>query len=167
MYQGFVKLPRDIINWRWFSDANILKLYIYLLTTAVFKTTQWKNETLESGQVVIGRRMLAAQLKMTENQVRAALEKLKSSKDISIKTTNKYSVITLLNWGKIEGDDYFFTNKSPTNRQQNTNKPPQKKNVYNVKNVKNNSAQARKNENAHIIDSIDWSQMDLIINGDQ
>ena len=145
MYEGFVKLPRDIINWRWFADANVLKVYIYLLVNAAFKTTEWKYETLEKGQLITGRKKLSEELKMTESQVRNALEKLEGTGDISIKTTNRYSVITLLNWAKTQCGDYFFTNKSPTNRQQATNKSPQYKKEKNINKLYNLRAHAREN----------------------
>ena len=164
MQEGFVKLPRDFINWRWFDDANVVKLYIYLLLNAAFKPTEWKTETLEKGQLITGRKELATKLKMTESQIRTALSKLEDTGEISIKTTNKYSVITLLNWGKTQCDDYFFANKSSTNRQQIANKSPQYKNVNNLNNVNNRGARARKRENDYIIDSIDWSKIDMIIN---
>ena len=143
MYEGFVKLPRNIINWRWFADANVLKVYIYLLTNAAFKETQWKKENLKKGQLITGRKKLSAALGISESAVRTALANLESTGDIAIKTTNKYSVITLLNWGKTQDCDYFFTNKSPTNRQQTTNKSPQYNNKNNLNNVKNNNAPSR------------------------
>ena len=164
MLEGFVKLPRDFLNWRWFDDANVVKLYIYLLLNAAFKTTEWKGETLEKGQLITGRKELATKLKMSEGQIRTALSKLKGTGEITIKTTNKYSVVTLLKWGEMQGDDYFFANKSPTNNQQIANKSPQYKNVNNLKNVKNNSARTRERKNDIQSGSIDWAQVDMLIN---
>ena len=164
MQEGFVKLPRDIINWRWFADANVLKVYIYLMLNAAFKPTEWKTETLQKGQLITGRKELAQKLKMTESQIRTALSKLQSTGEISIKATNKYSVVTLLKWEKTQGDDYFFANKSPTNNQQAANKSPQYKNVNNLKNVKNNSARPREKKYDIHNGSIDWSQVEMLIN---
>ena len=165
MSEGFVKLPREIVYWRWFSDPNVLRLYIFLLTKATFKKAEYKNETLEAGQVLTGRKALAEQLGISESNVRRLLEKLKSSGDISVKSTNKYSVITLLKWGETQGNDYFFANKRPTTEQQPTNNRTQYKKEKNVNNVKNNSAPAREKKYDIHSGSIDWSQMDLIING--
>ena len=147
MYDGFVKLPRDFLNWRWFSDANVLKVYIYLLLNAAFKTTEWKNETLQKGQLITGRKKLAEAVNISESMVTRILKKLESTGDISLKSNNKYTVITLLKWGKMQGDDYFFANKRTTNEQQSNNNRTQYKNVNNLKNVKNiPRARARENE---------------------
>ena len=164
MNDGFVKLPRDITNWRWFTDANVLKVYIYLLTKAAFKETKWKQLTLKKGQLITGRKKLAEELDLSENKVRAALANLERTGEISIKPTNKYSIITLLDWGKTQGSDYFFTNKPPTNHQQATNKSPQYNKEKKENNVKNKGARVREKKYDYKNGSIDWSQMDLIIN---
>ena len=164
MQEGFVKLPRDFLNWRWFDDANVVKLYIYLLLNAAFKTTEWKGETIEKGQLITGRKKLSKALGISESMVTRILKKLEATEDISLKSNNKYTVITLLKWGKMQGDDYFFANKRTTNEQQSNNNRPQYKNVNNLKNVKNNSAHTRERKNDIQSGSIDWAQVDMLIN---
>ena len=165
MSDGFVKLPREIVYWRWFSDPDVLRLYIFLLTKAAFKKTEWKNETLEVGQVLTGRRTLAEQLGTTEGCIRTALSKLKSTGDISIKTTNQYSVITLLKWAEFEEKNYFFAGKRTTTEQQANNNRTHNNKLNNINNFKNKNAGAQEKKHDIYNGSIDWSQMDLIING--
>ena len=74
MQEGFVKLPRDFLNWRWFDDANVVKLYIYLLLNAAFKTTEWKGETIEKGQLITGRKKLSKALGISESMVTRILK---------------------------------------------------------------------------------------------
>ncbi len=162
--EGFVKLPRSILDWRWYTEPNVLRLYIHLLLNASFKDTEWKTKIVKKGQVITGRKALAAELEMSESQVRTALEKLEKSKDISISATNKYSIITLLKWAEFEEKQYFFTNKSPTNHQQANNKSPHKNKYNKVNNVNNYSARAREKKSLKN-GSIDWSLVDEIVNG--
>ena len=162
--EGFVKLPRSILNWRWYDDLNAFKLYLHLLLKANFKDAEWKNETIKKGQVVTGRKKLAEELKMNENTVRGALKKLESSGYVAIKSTNKYSVITLLKWDDLGDCPKNFTNKSPTNHHQNTNKSPQYKKEKNDNNEKNYYARARGRENLSKIATYDLSLVDKIIN---
>ena len=164
MSEGFVKLPRDIVNWRWFNDANVLKLYIYLLVNAVFKTTEWKTEILEKGQLITCRKNLAQALAISESMVTRILKKLESTGEISLKSNNRYTVITLLKWAKTQENDYFFANKRTTNEQQTNNKRTQYKKEKNVNNINNYYAHARARKNDIYNGSIDWSQMDEIIN---
>jgi len=94
---------------------------------------------LEKGQFVFGRKKAALELNMKESTVRDYINLLKQDNAIRIKSTNKFSIITIVNWEvhQHEDDDDRQQNdsKMTTERQQNdTNK-----NVKNVKNVKNNS----------------------------
>lgn len=161
---GFVKLPRNIVSWRWYTDANVLRLYIHLMIKANFADADWKNETIKKGQVVTGRKKLAEELEMSENSVRGALEKLKASGDISIKSTNKYSVITLLKWDETAENSNFFTNNPPTNHHQSTNKPPQYNNKKNENNEKNYGARGRARKKYEENSSINWSLVEQLIN---
>ena len=165
MNEGFVKLPRNITSWRWFSDANVLKVYIYLLTKAAFKETKWKKETLKKGQLVTGRKKLADALEISESSITRILKKLESTGDISLKANNKYTVITLLDWEKTQSCDYFFNNQRTTNEQQADNKRTQYNKEKNVNNAKNYNARKRAKNKTGIIDSIDWSKMEEIISG--
>lgn len=45
---------------------------------------------------------------MTEDQLRTSLEHLKSTNEITIKTTNRFSVITVCKW-----EEYQIENKKP------------------------------------------------------
>jgi len=58
-------------------------------------------------------------------QVRTALDKLKSTQEITIKTTNKYTVVTIANWEDYQSTEENVTSKSTgraTNEQQTNNK---------------------------------------------
>ena len=118
MKRGFVKLPREIKFWGWYTDSNVFRVFIHLLLSACYEDGEFYGEKVSKGQVMTGRKVLASDLRMSESQVRTALEKLEASGDITIKSTNKYSVITIVKWDFIQTEENFFTNKSPTNHQQ-------------------------------------------------
>ena len=142
---GFIKLHRKLVAWGWYQDYVVKDVFLHLLLTANFKPTPWKDRILDEGQVVIGSQSLAAELGFSRQQVRTALKKLKSTNEITIESTNKFSVITIVNWRDYQSSENFSTSKStntatnnqPTNNQQITNNQPQRKNVKNVKNIKN------------------------------
>jgi hypothetical protein len=60
---------------------------------------------------------------------------LESTKEISIFSTNKYSVITVINWEDYQTCDEEATNEQPTSNQQSTNNQPHIKNIKNDKNI--------------------------------
>ena len=40
---GFIKFYRDFQDWHWYSDANVLQLYLHLMLTANFKDKPFKD----------------------------------------------------------------------------------------------------------------------------
>ena len=142
---GFVKLFRKFKAWGWYQDYVVKDVFIHLLLTANVKTTPWRGRILAEGQVVIGAQKLADELGFSRQQVRTALDKLKSTNEITTEATNRYTVITIVNWRDYQSEKKYLTNtltrnvtnKQPTDNQQITNKQPQNKNRENIKNKKN------------------------------
>ena len=138
---GFVKLHRKMIEWGWYSDCVVKDVFIHILMVATFKPTKYLGHDLNPGQAVIGRKKLAKELGFTEQQVRTALKKLESTGEISLFSTNKFTIATVENWDFYQGcddeDNQQITNNQPTNNQQITNNQPHLKNVKKDKNVKN------------------------------
>jgi biotin operon repressor len=65
---------------------------------------------LKAGQFITGRKKLAEELGFSEQQIRTAISKLESTGEISVFSTNKYSIITVTNWENYQGD----SNEQPT-----------------------------------------------------
>lgn len=138
---GFVKLHRKMIEWGWYSDCVVKDVFLHILMVAAYKPGQYRGYDIQPGQAIIGRKKMAGELGFSEQQVRTALKKLESTGEISIFSTNKFSIITVENWGFYQGDEkesnQQSTNNQPTNNQQITNNQPHLKNVKNVKKEKN------------------------------
>ena len=121
------------MQWGWYTDNVVKGTFLHLLLMANYEPSEWRGITVEAGQVITGRKRLAEDLGFTEQQIRSALEKLKATQEITIKTTNKFSIITIVNWNEYQfqgfSDNQDFnqqiTNKQPTNNQQiTTSKSP-------------------------------------------
>lgn len=141
---GFIKLHRKLVAWGWYQDYVVKDVFLHLLLTANFKDTPWRDRVLQEGQLIVGTQKLADELGFSRQQVRTALKKLNSTNEITIEATNKYSVITIVNWRDYQSDKKIVTTKStkratnnqPTNNQQSTNNQPQRKNIKNINNGK-------------------------------
>ena len=114
---GWIKLHRKLTDWEWYDDVNVRLVFLHLLVTVNYKPSQYKGVTIPAGSRVAGIHALSAQVGLTNQKVRTALDKLKSTGEITIKTTNKFSVISIRCW-----DDYQDDNKQITNHQQTDNK---------------------------------------------
>lgn len=126
--QGWIKLYRKLIHDPVFSTEKGLKVWVWVLLKANHKKVDlfWgrQNITLRGGQLIFGRYTASEELKMSPSTVWFWMNELKKGEYIDIKTTNKFSIVTIKNWDKYQS--LLTTN----NQQVNT--------VNNVKNVKNN-----------------------------
>lgn len=138
--QGFIKLFRKFKNWEWYSNIAVKTLFLHLLISASYKDFRWQGNEYKAGQIIVGRKKLSEETGLSESQVRSALEKLSKSGEIVIKTTNKFSVITIAKWQDYQVMDYAATNKSQTDDQPSSTKSPHNKNIKNKKKSKNNFA---------------------------
>ena len=122
MNDGFIKLYRSITSWEWYQDQNTMAVFIHLLLKANWEDTRYRGHEVPKGSLVCGRKKLAKELGISEQSVRTSLEHLKSTNEIAIKPTNRFSIITIVNWEKYQGCGDLLTNKttnkSPTTNQQ-------------------------------------------------
>ena len=109
---GYIKLHRKLLDWGWYKDQNTMMVFLHLLLIANFAESEYMGVKIHPGQAVIGRKSLAKQLGMSEQNVRTALTHLKSTNEITIKVTNKFSVVTIVKWELYQVDDGKVTNKS-------------------------------------------------------
>lgn len=134
---GYIKLFRKIVEWEWYGDPNTKAVFLHLLLTANYKKTKYRGVTLKPGQTVIGRKSLAKALGMSEQNIRTSLNHLKSTNEITIKATNRFSVVTIVNWESYQFADDELTNEitnEPHNNQPATNHTKEYKNIKNKRN---------------------------------
>lgn len=133
MAGGYIKLYRQMCDWEWYGDANVFRVFLHLLLNAQHEDTRWQGKVVQRGQVVIGREKLSEDLKLSVRQIRTALAKLESTGEITKKSTNKYTIVSICKW-----DNYqVLTNSDrPTNDQQMTNKRPTNDHIQECKEYK-------------------------------
>lgn len=121
MQIGFIKLHRQLLNWEWYDDINTFRLFTHLLLKANYEPTKWHGIDINIGQFLTSRESLAKQTGLTEQQVRTALTKLKSTSEITSQSNNNYTLITIINWHKWQQnnqpDNNPSTNHQPTDNQ--------------------------------------------------
>jgi len=101
---GWIKLHRQIMEWEWYKDGNTYRLFTHLLMSANRKDGKWKGHSINRGQLITGRLQLAEELGLSERNIRTALKHLETTSEITIKPTNKFSLITLINYDFYQGN---------------------------------------------------------------
>lgn len=114
--RGFVAFPRGLTDWEWYTEPNTARLFFHLLLTANWQEKQWKGIVIRPGQLVTSRASLAKQLGLSEQEVRTAIEHLRSTKYITSKSGPKYTVLTINNYSSIIQSNQI-SNQLPTSNQ--------------------------------------------------
>ena len=127
---GYIKLHRKLVDWEWYTDVNVKVVFLHLLLTASFRQTSYQGIEVLPGQVIVGAHALAVNTGLSRQQVRTALNKLVLTNEITIKSTNKFSLVTIENWSSYQFENETSTNKSTS---KSTNNQPHLKNVKKYK----------------------------------
>ena len=141
LQNGFIALHRSLLSWGWHTDPATGWLFVNLLLMANWTDSEWQGMTIERGQLVTGRKALAAQTGLSEQTVRTSLNRLKSTNEITIASTNKFSVITIVNYGKFQDVPEMptstltsnLTNNQPAANQQLTTNEQEKQGEQGIK----------------------------------
>jgi len=109
---GYVKLYRSLNDWQWKTEPLTLAVFVHLLTNAAFKAHTWKNIELQPGQLLIGREQIAIATGVSEQSVRTALTRLKSTNSITVESTSQGSLVTVIKWAMYQHTDETSTSES-------------------------------------------------------
>lgn len=119
---GYIRLFRKFTQWEWYKNINTKIVFLHCLLKANWEDSKFEGQVIKRGSFVTGRKKLAKELCITEQQVRTALQHLISTNEITINKTNKYSIISIVNYDMYQiinqEDNQQITNNQPTNNQQ-------------------------------------------------
>ena len=130
--EGWIKLHRKFKDWQWANDPKTSHVFIHILLNVNHKDGNWRGIPVLAGSFITGRKALSHKTGLSEREIRTSLKRLKSTSELTIKTTNKYSIISITNWHIYQVSDQQDANKRPASDQQATTN----KNDNNNKNEK-------------------------------
>ena len=100
---SFIKLDRNILQWRWYKDANVFRVFIYLLITAAYKNTETNGITLRRGQCLTTYKDLANANSISIKAIRTAITKLNNTGEIVIERKVRKLLITVTKYELYQG----------------------------------------------------------------
>ena len=140
--EGWYKVHRSIIESPIFENANLLKVWIWVLSKTYHKDVKQlvglQEITVKKGQFVFGRKKAAAELSINEQTVYRYIKALEKMGMIEQQTNSKFTIITVVKWGiyqeeknknEQQTEQPMYNNCTTNEQQMSTNK--------NVKNYKN------------------------------
>lgn len=132
--EGWIKIHRQILdNPIICKDSDYLSVWIYLLLNATHKEIpalfKGKKIFLQPGQLITGRKSMSDKLKISESKIYRVINEYKSEHQIEQQTSNKNSLITILNWNKYQQSEQ--QNEQQMNNKRTTNEHKQEcKEIY-------------------------------------
>jgi hypothetical protein len=134
---GFVLLHRSFIEWEWYDDTNVMRLFLHLILKANHKNRMWRGIEIKRGQILTSVGKLSEETGLTVSQIRTSIDKLKLTKEITSKTTSKYTLLTIEKYSIYQDKGCSVTSKT-TSHQQTSNKRVTTNNNVNNDNNDNN-----------------------------
>ena len=131
--QGWIKIHRQLLEWEWYDDINVTRLFLHILLKANHKSKNYKGEIVKVGEHLTSRDILSKETGLTIRQVRTALTKLKTTNELTINSSSQGTKIQIVNYEKYQVTTNELTTKRPATDQQTTSN----KNVKNEKKKKN------------------------------
>lgn len=113
----WVKLNRNILEWRWFKDSNTLSVFLYLLLSANTKDAEFKGITIHRGEIVRTQEKIAEATGLTRQKVRTVLCKLLSTKELTKETRSGIVVISIPGYDRYQKSNQDFNQAITTNKE--------------------------------------------------
>ena len=146
MNSGFITLHRRILDWQWYSDANVSRVFLHVLLSATHKDSKWKNISVKRGEFITSYDSIAVKLGLTNAQVRFAISKLKKSGELNTRRAGLSFVVSIVKYddyqsNRVENDSKISTRLAPDYHEISTtlatyNNVNNDNNVNNVNNIR-------------------------------
>ena len=124
--EGWFKIPRELISWRWYNEEGMLRMLLYLIERAQIRDSYVGNNLIKRGELITSEYKLCDRLDLSKRRVRLILARLQSDGYIIVKPNHRFTRIIICNI-----DDYIgvfkgkrTTDEPLTNRQQTANVQP-------------------------------------------
>lgn len=122
MENGFVYIWRKIREKGYYRKSAYVHLWLHLLLLASYREKEflWNGKIikLKKGEFVTGRHSLSEDTGIASSTIERILKVFENEHQIGQQKTNKYRLITILNWESYQKLDSSLDNKWTTNGQQ-------------------------------------------------
>ena len=135
--EGWARFHRQIFEWEWYTDPNTFRLFFHLVLMVNHTDNYWRGQLIKRGQKVTSYNKLSNQLDLSVQQIRTSIKKLESTHEITRTSTNKNTLITVVNY------DIYQSEKKNSNKQSNKQSNNQ---ITNEQQTNNNQITTNKND---------------------
>jgi uncharacterized phage protein (TIGR02220 family) len=138
--RGWIKLHRSLQKWGWKKSPYHTAVFIDLLLEANHTDCEYMGVVVPKGSLTTSIKAISQRSGVTEKRVRTVLTHLKQSNEVTIKTTTKFSLISITKWGDYQEEGEARGEQWANEGQTRGKRGATNKNVKNDNNEKNNVA---------------------------
>jgi hypothetical protein len=146
--EGWIKLHRGLLDWEWYDDPKVFRLFIHCLLKANYEDKDWRGTKIFRGSFVTSLQKLSCETKLSVKEIRTILGKLKG-KELAIKSSSQNTVIQVVRYDEYQSG----ANEGQTNGQTKGNQRATTKNIKNKKNKEEFDLSGFEKDKIHIIES--------------
>jgi hypothetical protein len=136
MNRGYIKVWRKALDAGWLKNHNLWVFWTYCLMKATHKEFDaivgCQSVHLNPGEFVFGLNKASEDTNLSVRSIRTLLAFLQTTQNLTIKTTNKFSIISITNWDTYqitEEENDKLNDKPLTNNRQTTDNIQEHKNI--------------------------------------
>lgn len=103
MTTGFIVLDRKILDWRYQDSPTAFAIWIHILLMANWKDGYFLGEMIPRGSLATSYAHLADDIGVDPKTLRKWLDRFESAGMIERKSTNRFTIIKVLNYSTFQG----------------------------------------------------------------
>lgn len=96
--KGWIKIHRRLLDWEWYNDTNMVRLFLHLLLKANTNDRRWQGREVPRGSLVTSRATLEDETGLSQKNIRTCLARLISTGEIEVEATHRFSLVTICNF---------------------------------------------------------------------
>lgn len=140
-HSTFIKLDRNILNWRWFKNAIVYQVFSWLIISANIKDHDFQKTVIHRGEIATSYQKIADDCGRSISSVRRVLKNLEDTGEIERVVKDHYQIIKIVKYDEYQGCSLRTGKRQPVEQpvEHSLEQPVehQSKNNKNIKNGKN------------------------------
>jgi len=137
MNNGWIKLHRGLLDWEWYDDHNVTRLFLHCIIRANHAPKKWRGVQIERGQFYTSLETLSLETGLSQRQIRTCLDKLKTTGEVASLGMARGRMVTVKNYHDYQLDDRLDVSRASGSRQADDRLMTANKKDKNNKNEKN------------------------------
>lgn len=125
MGDGWIKMFRRFLEWEWYDQTSMVRLFLHILLKANYEDKKWHGVVIKRGQLVTSFANLSAETGLSLQVIRSCLDKLQRTGEVNKQSTSQYTIITVCKYAdyqQFEDAEQQTNNIQITSEQQASNK---------------------------------------------